>query len=104
MGCRARSLANGKLQQQPQQLLVSTAPRGAMVGKIGGSTVDQPDASSAGAAGPYAGRKVLVSGNYAAVGLASTDCGPLFLTMNDSPSGFCDHSEELWVLIEEAPL
>jgi hypothetical protein len=96
------SLENGTPQQQ--SLLVSTAPRGAMVGKIGGSTADLPDTSPAGAAGPYAGRKVFVSGTYTVVGLASTDCGPLFLTMNDSPKGFCNHSGDLWVLIEEAPL
>jgi hypothetical protein len=67
------SLENGN--QQQQSLLVSAAVRGAMVGKIGGSTADLPDTSPAAAAGPYAGRKVFVSGTYTVVGLASTDCG-----------------------------
>jgi hypothetical protein len=96
--------ANGLLKppKSASTFLVPSAPFGAMVGKVGGSTADLPDTSPAG--GPYAGRKVFPAGNYAVFGLASTDCGPLFLTANDSPDGFVDHSGELWVLIEEAPL
>lgn len=82
--------------------LLSAAPYGALVGKIGGSTADLPDISAT--AGPYSGKKVFVVGAYSVVSIATTDCGPLFLTMNDSPDGFDDHSGVLWVLIEEAPV
>lgn len=98
--------ANGLLKPAKSDkttFLVSTAPFGALVGKIGGSTADLPDASS-GSAGPWTGRKVFAVGNYTVVGLSKDDCGPLFLTINDSPDGFCDNSKDLWVLIEEAPL
>jgi hypothetical protein len=83
--------------------LVTSAPAGALVGKIGGSTADLPDASTA-SGGPYAGKKVFAVGSYAVVPLASTDSGPLFLTMNDLPDAFSTHSGALWVLVEEAPL
>jgi|SRR5882724_2039902 len=83
--------------------LLSTAPFGAIVGKIGGSTADLPD-TTAPSTSPYSGKKVFAVGAYAVVSIAATDCGPLFVTMNDSPDGFEDHSGELWVLIEEAPL
>ena len=82
-------------------LLVSAAPFGSMVGKIGGSTADLPDTSPG---GTYSGRRVFPTGSYAVVTLTSADCGPLFMTINDSPEGFEDHSGELWILIEEAPL
>jgi hypothetical protein len=96
--------ANGLLTspKSAATLLVSSAPFGAMVGKIGGSTADLPDTSPGG--GIYPGRKVFTIGAYTVVGLVSTDSGPLFLTINDSPEGFVSHSGDLWVLIEEAPL
>jgi hypothetical protein len=91
-------------EQKPQPLLVSIAPRGALVGKVGGSTADLPDTSPAATTTPYPGSKVFVSGSYAVIALAGNESGPLFLTMNDSPSGFRAHSGEIWVLVEEAPL
>lgn len=86
----------------PASFLVPTAPFGALIAKIGGSTADLPDASASG--GPYPGRKVFAVGSCTVVTLIDTDCGPLFLTMNDSPAGFADHAGELWVLIEGAPV
>ena len=96
--------ANGLLRppKAPASFLVPSAPFGAVIAKIGGSTADLPETSPSG--GPYPGRKVFVVGSCTVVSLASTDCGPLFLTMNDSPSGFAEHAGELWVLIEEAAL
>src|SRR5262249_48683625 len=91
------------LGDQQKQPLVATAPRGAIVGKIGGSTADLPD-TSANAKGPYGGRKAFASGSCTVVELEATDSGPLFLTINDSPNQFYNHAGELWVLIEEAPL
>jgi hypothetical protein len=95
---------DGSLRDQQQQRLIATAPRGAMVGKVGGSTADLPDTSAAATGGPYGGRKVFASGSCTVVVLSNTDSGPLFLTINDSPDRFCNHAGELWVLIEEAPL
>lgn len=96
--------ANGLLRppKAPASFLVPSAPFGAVVGKIGGSTADPPDTSPSG--GPYPGRKAFAVGNYTVVSLAASDYGPLFLTMNDNPSGFAEHAGELWVLIEEAPI
>lgn len=82
--------------------LLTTAPYGALVGKVGGGTADLPD--SQGSSGPYTGKKVFAAGGYSVVSLGATDCGPFFLTMNDSLDGFDDHSGSLWVLIEEAPI
>jgi len=83
--------------------LVTSAALGALVGKVGGSTADLPDASTAAATGG-SGRKLFPVGSYAVVALTSNDSGPLFLTMNDGTEGFATHSGSLWVLIEEAPL
>jgi hypothetical protein len=85
--------------EEPRPLL-PTAARGTLVGKIGGSTADLPDLSSTGAS-TLPAKKFFVSGSFALVELANTDCGPLFLTMNDSPELFCQHSGELWVRIDE---
>jgi hypothetical protein len=96
--------ANGilKTAQSKSPFLLDTAPFGALIGKIGGSTADLPDTSPT--AGPYPGKKPFACGEYAVVALASTDSGPLFLSMNDGPEFFADHAGELWVLIEEAPV
>jgi hypothetical protein len=84
-------------------MLLTNTSAGALIGKIGGSTADLPDAQGqAGASTAYSGRKVFPVGSYAVIALADTDSGPLFLTMNDAPDGFATHSGALWVLIEEA--
>jgi hypothetical protein len=83
--------------------LVTTAAVGALVGKVGGSTADLPDASTT-ASTATSGRKLFAVGSYAVIALTSNDSGPLFLTMNDGPEGFATHSGSLWVLIEDAPL
>jgi hypothetical protein len=82
--------------------LLAAAPFGTLIGKVGGSTADLPESSPT--AGPYPGRKAFACGQYAVIALASIDSGPLFLTMNDSPDFFGNHTGELWVQIEEAPL
>ena len=85
-------------------ILVTTAARGALVGKIGGSTADLPDSATGAGAAPYSGKKVFAFGSRAVISLAATDAGALFLTMNDGPEGFENHSGTLWVLIEECSL
>ncbi|MBI4591574.1 MAG: hypothetical protein HY725_22340 [Candidatus Rokubacteria bacterium] len=73
--------------------LVPSAPLGALVGKIGGSSADKPDVS-----------KVLVFavGSYCVVSLDNTARGALFLTMNDVVGRFDEHDGEVSVTISEA--
>jgi hypothetical protein len=43
-------------------------------------------------------------GSHCVISLASTEGGPLYLTMNDNPEGFTSHSGSLHVLIEQYAL
>jgi hypothetical protein len=92
--------ANGQLRNAAcTNALITTAPCGSLIGKIGGSTADMPEEK-----GVYTGRKVFTVGTYCVVQLAAADSGAVFLTMNDAPENFKDHDLDLHVLIEEAPL
>lgn len=90
--------------KKDEHLLLPTALRGALIGKVGGSTAELPDSSPAASSSTSSGRKVFVCGSHAIFELSGTDYGPLFLTMNDSPELFCEHSGELWVRIDESIL
>jgi hypothetical protein len=81
-------------------MLVGTAPRGALVGKLGGSTADLPDSTNP--ATPYGTKKVFAIGTTCIMSLASGEGTALFLTMNDSPEGFAEHTESLHVVIEKS--
>jgi hypothetical protein len=83
-------------------LLCPSALWGALIGKIGGGTADIPD-STAGAT-PYGTKKVFAVGYDLILPLASSDGGPLFLTMNDSPAGFSAHLGELLVQLRYYPI
>jgi len=83
-------------------LLSMAAMYGALIGKVGGSSADLPDSSSPGA--PYGNKRVFPVGSYCVISIGSAEGGPLFLTMNDSPDGFAQHSGTLQVLIEEHSL
>jgi hypothetical protein len=92
--------ADGIRNALPKAGFLSTAAAyGALIGKIGGSSADLPDSSSA--ASPYGNKRVFAVGTYCVVSIGGTDGGPLFLTMNDSPEGFAYHSGALCVLIEQ---
>jgi len=92
--------ANGQLRNTAcSNALITTAPCGSLIGKVGGGTADMPEAQ-----GAYSGRKVFTVGTYCVVTLASADSGAVFLTMNDAPENFKDHDLELHVFIEEAPV
>ena len=80
--------------------LYAMAPFGALIGKLGGSSADQPDT----AVTAKDGQKMFAVGSYAVIALGKDDGGPLFLTMNDSPEGFAEHSGTLYVRLEEAAL
>jgi hypothetical protein len=79
--------------------LTGGALYGALIGKLGGSSADIPDASSLTA--PYGTKRVFAVGSHCVISVASTDAGPLFFTMNDAPSGFAQHSGALHILLEE---
>ncbi|HYM75664.1 MAG TPA: hypothetical protein VE377_06765 [Candidatus Dormibacteraeota bacterium] len=80
-------------------LLTGGALYGALIAKIGGSSADIPDASQP--TSPYGSKRVFGVGSHCVISLASTEGGPLFLTMNDNPEGFVNHAGALHVLIEE---
>lgn len=84
---------------QKSGFLSNGAMYGALIAKLGGSSADVPDSSSATV--PYRNKRVFAVGSYCVVLIGSTESGPLFLKMNDSPDGFAHHSGALYVLIEE---
>jgi hypothetical protein len=73
--------------------LVPSAPVGALVGKIGGSSADKPDVAKA---------FVFSVGTYSVVTLDEKVKGALFLTMNDVVSRFDQHDGAVEVTINEA--
>ena len=80
-------------------LLTNGALYGALIGKLGGSSADVPDSSQP--TTPYANKRVFAVGSHCIISISSTEGGPLYFTMNDSPDGFPSHSGELNVLIEQ---
>jgi hypothetical protein len=80
-------------------LLTGGALYGALIGKLGGSSADVPDASSPLA--PYGTKRVFAVGSHCVISVANADAGPLFLAMNDAPSAFAQHSGALHILLEE---
>jgi hypothetical protein len=94
---------NGEPRSTTQSsLLCSAAPPGALIAKLGGSSADIPDPAQTTA--PYGSKRVFAVGAYCIAALASTESGPLFLTMNDCAEGFKNHAGQLHVRIEEAPI
>jgi hypothetical protein len=83
-------------------LLLGNALYGALIAKIGGSSADLPDSTSP--AISYTAKKVFPVGSFSIISVGATEGGPLFLTMNDSPDGFENHSGDLWVQIDEFPM
>lgn len=80
-------------------LLLSTAPRGALIGKIGGSTADVPAATDA--ADPESHQRLFAVGAFCVVEVGAKG-GPLFLTMNDDLGNFNRHHGILHVTVEES--
>jgi len=85
---------NGASREQlDNAYLAGGAQVGALIGKIGGSTADKGDSPA----------QVFAVGEYCVIHVPDTARGGLFLTMNDKPQNFYQHSGELDVTIEEAP-
>jgi hypothetical protein len=71
-------------------LINKKAPLGSLIAKIGGS-----------AAGVDDGVELFLLGSYAVLTIDKAS-GPLYLTINDAPSGFDDNVGEVRVIIEQA--
>jgi hypothetical protein len=80
-------------------LLCTAAMYGALIGKLGGSSADMPDASSP--LTPYGSKRVFAVGSLCIISLNNTDGGPLYLAMNDTPGSSSVHSGALHVQIDE---
>jgi hypothetical protein len=83
--------ANGSLTSHldPKACINEHAPVGALIGKIGHSTAS------------IDGVKSFVVGSFCIVQLSANESGPLFLTINDAPSGFFDNEGKLQVEVHE---
>ncbi len=74
------------------ELLVGSAPVGALVGKIGGSSADK---------GAVAGSAVFIVGSFCVIDVSNS--GSLFLAMNDRIDRLDEHAGQIKVTIREAP-
>lgn len=72
--------------------ILSEAPVGALIGKIGGSSAGLKD-----------GKKRFIVGRFCLVEIDGETCGPLFLTINDELIGLKNNSGELRVTITIEP-
>jgi hypothetical protein len=84
----------------PAESLLATAPRGALVGMIGGSSAERPAGSlpvpspapTGGTAGGVVGAgTVFVVGSFCVLAVPETLRGALYLTMNDVVEDFDQH-------------
>lgn len=77
--------------------LVASAPRGGLIGRIGGSTADQTVDSSA------TPNRILFSvGRYCVLMVPQSPAGAVFLGVNDSPDRMGSVTHNLYVNIYEA--
>lgn len=72
--------------------LNAVAVLGSLIGKIGGSPAEKPDAQAF----------TFVAGSYVVLAFDEKREGALYLTMNDQPGHFDEHSGNVEVTIEEA--
>jgi hypothetical protein len=88
--CTAEGL--GSNTELLRSLIITSAPPGSLVGKIGGSSAGQNDG------------RVFLAGRFAIVELSSSDRGPLYLTINDSLSDPHTNRSQLLVDIALSPI
>jgi hypothetical protein len=87
----------------PTNCLCPSAPVGALIGKIGGSSADRT-----GGAGPSPvigsppSIQVFPVGSFCILDLKEDSKGALFLTMNNEVKGFSNHSGFIEIIVEEA--
>jgi hypothetical protein len=89
--------ARGTNPAPPGTQLLSIAPRGALIARIGGSTADQTiDASD------KPSRLIFSIGRKCIFTVPSAPTGSLFLAVNDDPARMADVTGQLTVAIHEA--
>ncbi len=90
----------------PASAFLPSAPLGALIGKIGGSSADAPPPPAPGVVVPAVpvsgGPLVIAVGSFCTLEIQATTKGPLFVTMNDQLAGFDLHSGTLELTIDEA--
>jgi hypothetical protein len=77
--------------------LTPNAATGALIGKLGGSTSDLPSGDPP----QYCGARLFAVGDHAVIRIQKDEIGALYLTMNDAPADFRQHSGEIEVQLEE---
>ncbi len=89
----AKCSADGALTAliSPQACVLPGAPVGALIAKFGGSTAGQSDG------------KVFLVGSFAIIPIDAAASGPLYLTINDEPSGMTNNTGTLDVSIWVKP-
>jgi hypothetical protein len=76
----------------PIQTILKSAPVGSLIAKIGGSSAGQADGT------------VYLVGSFAIIDIGADVKGPLYLTINDDPSGFGNNSGSLKVNMQWKPV
>jgi hypothetical protein len=76
----------------PIQTILKSAPVGSLIAKIGGSSAGQADGT------------VYLVGSFAIIDIGANVKGPLYLTINDEPSGFANNSGILKVNVYWKPV
>jgi hypothetical protein len=81
--------------------LLPGALNGSLIGKIGGGTADS-SVPAAGTPAPAGSPFFFPVGSFCTIDLPTGVSGALFLTINDSPSGFSKHGGGITVDIDES--
>jgi hypothetical protein len=99
-GCTADGDYENKGSQGAGTPILSSAPRGALIGRIGGSTADQ--SADTPAAGTNPSRVIFAVGRFCVIAVPTAPLGALFLGVNDLPEHMGSVAENLFVNIYEA--
>ncbi len=89
----------------PASAFLPSAPLGALIAKIGGSSADAPPPPGvvgAAAVSSPGGPFFFAVGSFCTVEIQATTKGPLFVTMNDQLAGFDLHNGTIALVVEEA--
>jgi hypothetical protein len=104
-GCLKPCSADGEMDQVLSQatLAISGVPRGALIGRIGGSSADQTlDAASAATTNQSPRMFLFAIGRFCVVQIPANTSGALFLGMNDAASGAAKASGSIKVNVAQA--
>jgi hypothetical protein len=104
--CGSHECGPGGTLEGSVNMLLVTAPRGALIGKLGGSDSDCPAFAREADPPPTPATtpRVFSVGTYCIIDVKASESGPLFLTMNDGVADFKNHAGEIEVLTSTAIL